>query len=250
MGTPEINAFLSHLAVVNRVAASTRNQALSAILFLYKEVLGQEVGKLEGVVRAKKSLKLPVVFTVEEVQAVLVRLQGSALLMAGLLYGSGLRLMECVRLRVKDVDFHYRQLVVRDGKGQKDRVTMLPERVIEPFDQHLARVKAIHEQDLRDGMGAVYLPFAPDKKYPNAAKEWGWQYVFPASITSIDPRSGIRRRHHTDKTILQRLSSRRSGRAKLPNRAPVTRFATALQPIFSKAAMTFERCRNSSVTAM
>jgi len=161
MGTPEINAFLSHLAVVNRVAASSRNQALSAILFLYKEVLGQEVGKLEGVVRAKKSLKLPVVFTVEEVQAVLVRLQGSALLMAGLLYGSGLRLMECVRLRVKDVDFHYRQLVVRDGKGQKDRVTMLPERVIEPFDQHLARVKAIHEQDLRDGMGAVYLPFAP-----------------------------------------------------------------------------------------
>ncbi len=204
MGAPEINAFLSHLAVNNNVAASTQNQALSAILFLYKEVLEQEVGKLEGVVRAKKSLKLPVVFTVEEVKAVLVRLQGSTWLMASLLYGSGLRLMECVRLRVKDVDFHYRQLVVRDGKGQKDRATMLPSRVIEPLKQHLDRVKAIHEQDLREGLGAVYLPFALDKKYPNAAKEWGWQYVFPASITSIDPRSGIRRRHHIDKTILQK----------------------------------------------
>ena len=139
MGTPEINAFLSHLAVANRVAASTQNQALSAILFLYKEVLGQEVGKLEGVVRAKKSTRLPIVFTVEEVQAVLVHLHGTVWLMASLLYGSGLRLMECVRMRVKDVDFNYRQIVVRDGKGQKDRVTMLPERLIERYRRRFSR---------------------------------------------------------------------------------------------------------------
>jgi len=195
---------VTSLLQTNRVAASARNQALSAILFLYKEVLGQEVGKIEGVVRAKKSTKLPIVFTVEEVQAVLVHLHGTVWLVASLLYGSGLRLMECVRMRVKDVDFNYRQIVVRDGKGQKDRVTMLPERLIEPFKQHLARVKAIHEQDLSDGLGAVYLPFALDKKYPNAAKEWGWQYVFPASITSFDPRSGKRRRNHIDETILQK----------------------------------------------
>jgi integron integrase len=145
-----------------------------------------------------------VVFTVEEVQAILVRLQGTVWLMASLLYGSGLRLMECVRLRVKDIDFQCRQLVVKDGKGQKDRVTMLPSRLIVPLKQHLARVKTVHEEDLGSGLGAVYLPFALEKKYPNAATEWGWQYVFPASKISIDPRSGKKRRHHIDETILQK----------------------------------------------
>ena len=204
MGGPEINAFLSHLAVNGNVAASTQNQALCAILFLYKQVLDQDPGRLEGVVRAKKPTRLPVVFTVEEVRAILMRLQGTGWLMASLLYGSGLRLMECVRLRVKDIDFQYRQLLVRDGKGQKDRVTMLPSRVIEPLKQHLARVRTIHEGDLGAGLGAVYLPFALEKKYPNAAKEWGWQYAFPASKLSVDPRSGKKRRHHIDETILQK----------------------------------------------
>jgi integron integrase len=204
MGAPEINAFLSHLAIKDRVAASTQNQALCAILFLYKQVLDQDPGRLEGVVRAKKPTKLPVVFTVEEVQAILVRLQGTVWLMASLLYGSGLRLMECARLRVKDIDFQCRQLVVKDGKGQKDRVTMLPSRLIVPLKQHLARVKTVHEEDLGSGLGAVYLPFALEKKYPNAATEWGWQYVFPASKISIDPRSGKKRRHHIDETILQK----------------------------------------------
>jgi integron integrase len=155
-------------------------------------------------VRAKKPSRLPVVFTVEEVQAVLVRLQGAVWLMATLLYGSGLRLMEYVRLRVKDVDFQYRQLVVRDGKGRKDRMTMLPELLMVPLKQHLIRVKAIHEQDLRDGLGTIYLPFALSRKYPNAAREWGWQYVFPASKIWVDPRTGERRRHHIDETILQK----------------------------------------------
>jgi len=171
---------------------------------LYREVLGKELGDLGNVVRAKKPVKLPVVFTVEEVQAVLVRLQGSYWLMASLLYGSGLRLMECIRLRVKDIDFDYRQLVIRDGKGQKDRVTMLPSRLVGPLQQHLARVRAIHEQDLRDGVGAVYLPFALAKKYPRAATDWGWQYVFPASKVSVDPRSGQWRQHHVDETVLQK----------------------------------------------
>ena len=204
MGAPEINAFLSHLAVNNNVAASTQNLALCAILFLYKQVLDQDPGRLEGVVRAKKPVRLPVVFTVEAVHEILVRLQGTVWLMASLLYGSGLRLMECTRLRVKDIDFQYRQLVVRDGKGQKDRVTMLPSRVIEPLKQHLDRVRTIHEEDLGAGLGAVYLPFALEKKYPDAAIEWGWQYVFPASKISIDPRSGRKRRHHIDETILQK----------------------------------------------
>jgi integron integrase len=204
MGAPEIEAFLSHLAVDGQVAASTQNQALAALLFLYREVLGAELPWLDGVERAKRPQRLPVVLTSGEVRSVLARMEGVKWLMASLLYGTGMRLMECIRLRVKDVDFQARQVTVRDGKGAKDRVTMLPESLVAPLQQHLAKVKVIHEQDCREGFGAVYLPFALERKYPNASREWGWQYVFPARSRSIDPRSGKERRHHIDEKVLQR----------------------------------------------
>jgi integron integrase len=203
LGAPEVRAFLSHLAVERHVAASTQRQALSAIIFLYREVLNQDLGRLEDMERAKKPERLPVVFSRSEVRSVLAHLDGQRWLMASLLYGAGLRLMECVRLRVKDVDFGYRQILVRDGKGQKDRVTMLPQTVIEPLRLHLDRVKALHEQDLADGFGEVYLPFALEKKYPNISRQWVWQYVFPSGKRSIDPRAGIERRHHVDEKVLQ-----------------------------------------------
>ncbi len=204
MGGAEVEQFLTHLAVEGRVAASTQNQALSALLFLYKEVLKMELPWLEDMKRAKKPQRLPVVLTVEEVKRVLARMDGQHGLMADLLYGAGLRLLECVRLRVKDVDFAMRQITVRDGKGEKDRVTMLPQAVAEPLRAHLEKVKVLHEHDLEDGFGEVYLPYALDRKCPNAAKEWGWQYVFPAAGRSLDPRSGKERRHHVDEQSLQR----------------------------------------------
>ena len=204
MGKQEVEQFLSHLAVERNVAASTQNQALSAILFLYKEVLEQDIGWLDNVERAKRPARLPVVLTATEVRAVLAHLEGRHRLMANLLYGAGLRLMECVRLRVKDLDFEYRQITVRDGKGQKDRLTLLPDSLVGSLQTHLADVKILHEQDLRQGFGNVYLPFALDRKYPNAGREWGWQYVFPASQRSVDPRSHIERRHHIDEQTLQR----------------------------------------------
>ena len=217
MGKPEVEQFLSHLAVERNVAASTQNQALSAILFLYKEVLEKNIGWLDDVERAKRPARLPVVLTAAEVRAVLAHLEGRHRLMANLLYGAGLRLMECVRLRVKDLDFEYRQITVRDGKGQKDRLTMLPDALAGPLRTHLADVKILHEQDLQEGFGNVYLPFALERKYPNAGREWGWQYVFPASQRSIDPRSNIERRHHLDEQTLQRAfknAVRASGVAK------------------------------------
>lgn len=195
MGTPEIEAFLTHLAVQNNVAASTQNQALCALLFLYKEVLHQEIGSVDAV-RAKKPKRLPVVLSREEVERVIAAMTGINQLVARLLYGSGLRLIECLRLRVKDIDFAYRQIVVRDGKGSKDRITVLPARLFEPLKDHLQRVAMIHCQDLDDGYGAVYLPYALKVKYPSAAREWCWQYAFPAATLSTDPRSGVRRRHH------------------------------------------------------
>lgn len=204
LGMDEVNQFLTHLAAQRDVAAATQNQALSAILFLYKEVLNQEMGWLEGYERAKRPARLPVVMSPGEVKSVLAHLDGTLWLMASLLYGAGLRLMECVRLRVKDIDLEYKQLVVRDGKGNKDRVTMLPESVIEPLRTHLEKVKILHEKDLREGCGEVYLPHALERKYPNACREWGWQYVFPAAGRSTDPRSGKVRRHHLDEKRLQR----------------------------------------------
>jgi integron integrase len=201
MAEAEVTEFLTYLAREGRVAASTQNQALSALLFLYKQVLKQEIGWLEGVERAKTPARLPVVLTRDEV--IFAHLQGTHRLMAGLLYGSGLRLMECVRLRVKDVDLGYLRITVRDGKGAKDRITMLPVNVAKSLERHLQKVKAQHEEDLEGGLGNVYLPNAIERKWPGAAGEWAWQYVFPSSRLSVDPRRGKRQRHHMDESVLQ-----------------------------------------------
>jgi len=205
MGAVEINQFLSHLANNGNVAVSTQNQALSALLFLYKEVLSQEIGDLGDVIRAKKPKRLPIVLTPEEVRLVLNQLSGVSWIMVNLLYGAGLRQMECLRLRVQDIDFSYNQITVRSGKGDKDRLTMLPQVIKETLRRHLDKVKKVHEADLSHGFGSVYLPNALEKKYPNAAKEWGWQYVFPASELSTDPHTGKKQRHHEGEWVLQRL---------------------------------------------
>jgi integron integrase len=218
MGEAEINVFVSHLATRGRVAASTQTQALSALLFLYREVLERPVESLGDVVRAKRPERLPVVLTRDEVKAVLARLDGTPLLVATLLYGTGLRLLECLRLRVKDVDFARNQILVRDGKGMKDRLTMLPVAFKEPLRRHLAAVKALHAADLAEGFGSVYLPDALARKYPAAASWWGWQWVFPASSRSADPRAGPgspRRRHHVGETLVQRAVQRAVREARL-----------------------------------
>lgn len=204
MGAAEVEGFLTHLAVEGRVAPSTQNQALAALLFLYREVLGIQLPWLRDVQRAKRRPRLPVVLTVGEVQMVLSQMHGLHLLMAQLLYGAGLRLMECIRLRVKDLEFERREIVVRDGKGGKDRVTMLPDRVAPRLQAQLEKVQGLHARDLAEGFGAVYLPYALARKYPNAQREWGWQYVFPSRKRSVDPRSGAVRRHHLDEKGLQR----------------------------------------------
>ena len=196
LGAAEVTAFLNHLATERTVAAATQNQALSALLFLYKEVLGQPLPWLDGLERAKRPARLPSVLTVDEVGRLLVQLQGARWLMASLLYGAGLRLRECLKLRIKDVDFGYRQIVVRDGKGGKDRVTMLPSSVIEPLRRHLDRVKALHERDVAEGYGDVELPDAIARKYPRAPYEWGWKFAFPSHKRSVDPVRGVIRRHH------------------------------------------------------
>lgn len=195
---------MSDLAVNGRVAAATQNQALSALLFLYREVLEIALPWLDNITRAKQSKHLPVVLTPAEVRAVLERMDGVYGLMARLLYGTGMRLMECVRLRVKDVDFGRNEILIRDGKGAKDRVTMLPVALAGPLTDHLTRRRVIYEDDLRDGKAEVWLPDALDKKYPNAPTEWGWQFVFCSGSHSTDPRSGRVRRHHVDEKLLQR----------------------------------------------
>jgi integron integrase len=204
IGHTEIETFLTHLAVVGRVSASTQNQAKSALLFLYKEVLEIDLPWLDKIESAKTPARLPVVLTESEVRAVLARLDGSVGLMLHLIYGTGMRIMECMRLRVKDVDFTRAEILLREGKGFKDRVTMLPRSLVVPLQAHLERVRTLHIADLSEGFGAVYLPFALDRKYPNAAREWCWQYVFPSKKRSIDPRSGIVRRHHADEKCVQR----------------------------------------------
>ncbi len=186
------------------MSASTQTQALCALLFLYRTVLDREVGELEGLVRARRRRKLPVVLTQEEVKSVLSHLQGDDRLFLSLLYGTGMRLAEALRLRVKDVDFSYDQILVRDGKGAKDRVTMLPASLKSELAAHLKKVKRLHDADLQAGHGKVNLPYALDRKYPGAAGEWGWQYVFPAPTFSQDPRSGERRRHHLHERGVQR----------------------------------------------
>jgi integron integrase len=219
MGAEEVRQFLSDLAVNHHVAASTQNQALSAILFLYQHVLRQEIGWIDDVVRAKKPKKLPVVLTQEEVKMVFNSLSRSAWLMATLLYGSGLRVMECIRLRVKDVDFAYNHIVIRDGKGDKDRVTTLPLNIKPPLERHLQDAKKLHDQDLAEGFGRVYLPYALERKYPNANQEWAWQYVFPAINRSLDPRTGIERRHHVSRLVLQRAVKAAIRKAKIAKAA-------------------------------
>ena len=217
MGAAEIEAFLTHLAVEENVAASTQNQALSALLFLYREVLHKELDGPINALRAKKPKRLPTVLTKEEVHRLIGHLSGDHLLMAKLLYGSGLRLMECLRLRVKDIDFAQRQIIVRDGKGEKDRVTMLPESLVAPLQAHLQSVERLHQEDLARGFGAVYLPYALERKYPNADREWIWQYLFPSQRLSVDPRSGVVRRHHLDESGLQkavRAAARAAGMTK------------------------------------
>lgn len=204
MGAAEIEMFLNNLAIEKKVAASTQNQALSAVLFLYKEVLKQDPGWIGKSKRAKRPKKLPVVFSKSEVEKVLSFVDGVYWIMAHLLYGAGLRLMESIRLRVKDLDFELNQIHVRDGKGGKDRLTMFPRMLKEPLRQHLKKVQYLHEKDMKDGYGEVYLPEALERKYPGAAMEWGWQYVFPSAKRSKDPRSGRMRRHHLHHQNLQR----------------------------------------------
>jgi len=219
MGAQEVEAFLTHLAVNLKVAASTQNQAKSALLFLYREVLGVELPWLSSVETAKTPERLPVVLTEREVEALLNHISGTQGLIARLLYGSGMRLLEAVRLRVKDVDFARREILIRDGKGAKDRVTMLPGMIVEALVAHLVLVKNLHEQDLAAGYSEVYLPFALDRKYPAAPTEWIWQYVFPATRLSKDPRSDKVRRHHIDEQTVQRAVAEATRNARINKRA-------------------------------
>lgn len=214
MGKAEAEAFLSSLAVERNVSASTQSQALSALLFLYREVLELELPWLDDVTRAKKPVRLPTVLTREDTLALLEKIENAELhLIASLLYGSGLRLLEGLRLRVKDVDLARKEIVVREGKGGKDRVTMIPQQLVEPLRAQIARTKAVHEADLARGKGEVWLPDALAVKYPNAARALGWQYVFPAAGFSADPRSGAVRRHHVDEKRVQRAVKQAALRA-------------------------------------
>ena len=215
LGEAEVARFLSHLAVRDRVAASTQNQALNALVFMYRHVLNRPLGEIIGAVRAKRPQRLPVVLSQDEVRRLFRHLDGVAWLVACLLYGSGLRLMESVRLRVKDLDFDHRAIIVRDGKGAKDRVVTLPDEVIEPLQTHLDWARTLHNKDLAAGMGDVYLPFALARKYPSAGKEWGWQYVFPSRKTSVDPHSGVERRHHLNESVVQKAVKRAVRKAQI-----------------------------------
>ena len=217
LGAAEVTAFLNDLARERNVAAATQNQALSALVFLYREVLGTALPWLDELERVRRPARVPTVLSPGEVGRLLAGMRGTKWLMASLLYGAGLRLRECLRLRVKDVDFEYRQIVVRDGKGAKDRVTMLPGSVIEPLRAHLARVRELHEEDLARGLGDVELPHALARKYPRAPCEWGWKFVFPSAKLSVDPETGVIRRHHVFETYLVRgvkAAARAAGLAK------------------------------------
>ena len=216
--TKAVKEYLEYLAVERVVAASTQNQALNALVFLYTNVLNKPFGDLETFVRAKRPQRLPEVMTREEVQVLFDHMKGVTLLMAGLMYGGGLRLMECVRLRVMDLDFGRRQIMVRDGKGQKDRVTMLPERFSVVLKEHLARVRTVYDNDRASGVPGVYMWPALARKYPKAALEWKWQYVFPAKSLSVDPRSAIVRRHHINENLVQKAVKEAAGRAGINKR--------------------------------
>lgn len=219
MAAEDVEAFLSSLATVGHVSASTQNQALSAMLFLYGEVLQIDLARLAGIVRAHKPVRLPVVLTRDEVRGVLAQLRGSVRLAALLMYGSGLRLMECVELRIKDVDIGNSEIRVRDGKGRKDRVTVLPAAAIGELHVHLANVRRLHDADAVKGLGCVALPDALERKYPNAGSEWGWQWLFPATRTYVDRETGQRRRHHLHESVVQRAFKEAVQRTGMSKRA-------------------------------
>ena len=213
LGAPEVTAFLNWLATERNVAAATQNQALSALLFLYQRVLGEELPWLSDLVRAQRPVRLPTVLSEAEVRRLLANVEGAGALMVGLLYGAGLRQIECLSLRVKDIDFAYRQILVRDGKGAKDRVTMLPESLVQPLQAHLGKVRLLHRRDLDEGYGEVSLPYALARKYPRAGYQWAWQFVFPSGNRSADPENGVIRRHHLHPDTLGRIVKRASERA-------------------------------------
>ncbi len=216
-GEKKIEAFLTHLAVDERVASATQNQAMNALVFLYKRVLEQPLDDTINAVRAEKKTNVPVVLTREEVMKVIPLLDGVPQLIVKLLYGSGLRIMEAARLRIKDVDFQMKQITVRSGKGDKDRVTTFPASIIPLLENHLAKVRVLHDRDLADGHGEVYLPHALNRKYPGAGKEWGWQYMFPSRDLSTDPLTGTVRRHHVDPSVINKaikIAARRAGLTK------------------------------------
>lgn len=219
MAEPEINLYLTHLAVKEKVSASTQNQALAALIFLYRHVLGREVGDLGELIRARKPKRLPVVMTRNEVKAVLANLAGDKWLMASLMYGAGLRLMECLRLRVQDIDFGRSEILVRDGKGAKDRITMLPESLKKPLQDHLRKVKPIHQRDLADGWGRVQMPDALDRKYPNAPTDWRWQWVFPQENRWKNTKTDEEGRHHIDESLVQKAVKDAVVKAGLTKRA-------------------------------
>ena len=217
MSEEEISAFLSHLAINRNVSASTQNQAFSALLFLYQQVLDRKLEFITGVERVRRPARVPIVFSKAEAHAVLAHLKGDYALMAELLYGSGLRVLEAARLRVKDIDFGYNRITIHEGKGQQSRITILPAKLKRTLQKHLARIHELHRQDLARGGGTVYLPHALDRKYGNAARSWPWQYVFPAAKRSVDPRSGETRRHHISEKNLQnavKLAIRAAGLSK------------------------------------
>lgn len=219
MAEPEVNKFLTYLAIDRKVSASTQNQALCALLFLYRYVLGRELGDLGDVIRARKPKRLPVVMTREEVRVVLQQLSGDKWLVASLLYGAGLRLMESLRLRIQDIDFDRNEIMVRDGKGAKDRITMLPESLKSPLRDQLRKVKEIHQQDLDEGWGRVQMPMALDRKYPNASVDWRWQWVFPQEHRWKNHRTAEQGRHHMDESLIQKAVSRAVISAGLTKRA-------------------------------
>jgi len=221
MGEEEISLFLSNLAVEKKVAASTQNQALSALIFLYKNVLNKKLEWLEDVVRAKRPRHLPVVLTQAEAGSILGHIKGVNGLIANLLYGTGMRKMECLRLRVTDVDFNYKQLHVRSGKGGKDRVTLLPERLISRLRSQLDNAEVLHKRDIEEGFGEVELPFALDRKFPNAGWEWKWQYIFPSTKRSVDKRTGVIRRHHWHDTNVTRALKQAAYSLKINKRVGV-----------------------------
>jgi integron integrase len=250
MGATEMSTFLTWLAVERHVSASTQNQALSALLFLYKVVLGIEVGRLDEVPRARLPIRVPVVLSRDEVSSVLKQLTGKIWIIVVILYGAGLRIQDCLGLRVKDIDFDRHQIVVRRGKGQKDVRTMLPVAVRDRLRVHLEEVKRQHERDLARGVGRVVLPFALDRKYPNASTDWAWQFVFPAARICRDPQWGLPSRFHLHESVVQKEVAEAVRRVGLTKRVSPHVFRHSSQRICWKTATISGRCRNCSGIAM